>query len=253
MIDYHIHIGQFNEKYFDAFDVFEAIEEAGKEYGIDEIWYSSTSSCRKDVELSKIEEEIAYAQKFISDTLIIKPYLWFTTNYSDLGISIKSATQTFDYCGIKLHPFAHSWDLSNTKHKKSLEQVFEWSSYNQKYVLIHTGVSKECLPIRFEEFFANFPDAKIILAHSNPVDMTISLLKKYKNLQSDIAYSRIENIKKLLKEFSVSENKILFGSDFPITNYYSTHLLKENLSLISQYKKDCETSFLLKPKIFNNY
>lgn len=253
MIDYHIHIGQFNEKYFDAFDVFEAIEEAGNEYGIDQIWYSSTSSCREDVELSKIEEEIAYAQKFKSDTLIVKPYLWFTTNYSKQGITIKSATQTFDYCGIKLHPSAHCWNLDDSHHKRSLLEIFEWSSDSQKPILIHSGISKECLPNRFEEFFRNFPKANIILAHSNPIDMTISLLKEYKNLKCDIAYSRIENINKLLCVFPLSENRILFGSDFPITNYFSSHLLKYNFSLKEQYKKDCGTSCLLKPKIFNNY
>ena len=57
MCDYHIHIGQFNEIYYDALEIFEIIEKVGSQFGINEIHYSSTSSCRDDVELEKVWEE----------------------------------------------------------------------------------------------------------------------------------------------------------------------------------------------------
>lgn len=238
MTDHHIHIGQFNEIYYDAFKVFEAIEAGSAEIGIDEIHYSSTSSCRNDVELEKIEEEISYAQQFESQSLSIKPYLWFTTSYSEKDISVKSAIQTFDYCGIKLHPFAHRWDFSNLKHKKTLEQIFEWSSETKKPILIHTGASRETVPNRFELFFKEYPNSKVILAHSNPIKETAKMMNKYKNVFCDISCVKSQNIISL-KKIVTSKEKILFGTDFPITNYFRTHLFEEKLNLIDQYKSDC--------------
>ena len=80
MTDHHVHIGQFNEVYYDAHEVFAAIEEAGAEVDVDEARFSSTSSCRDDVELSKIEEETEYAL-FYSGRLKVRPYLWFVPSY----------------------------------------------------------------------------------------------------------------------------------------------------------------------------
>ena len=66
MTDYHIHIGQFNEKYYDDLQIFETIEKLSKKTRITTVYFSSTSSCREDVKLSGIEEEINYAQCFNS-------------------------------------------------------------------------------------------------------------------------------------------------------------------------------------------
>lgn len=66
MTDHHVHIGQFNEVYYDALQVFNAIEESAKQNSVTQVYFSSTSSCRDDAELSKIEEETAYALKFKS-------------------------------------------------------------------------------------------------------------------------------------------------------------------------------------------
>ena len=83
MTDHHVHIGQFNEIYYDPLQVLDAIETVASQTLITEVHYSSTSSCRDDVELSKIEEEIFYTQQFRSDVLIAKPYLWFVPKYAN--------------------------------------------------------------------------------------------------------------------------------------------------------------------------
>lgn len=236
MIDYHIHIGQFNKVYYDAYEVFRAIEFSVPKTKVSEIHYSSTSSCRDDVELCKVEEEIAYAQKFSSKSLFVKPYLWYVPKYAEQNISVKSALQAFDYCGVKLHPFAQNWDFSNLKHKKALEEIFECFT-KEKSILIHCGKDKSCSPNRFEEFFKNFTDTNVILAHSNPVEETVEMLKKYKNVKSDIAYTSKGNIQKLMNT-NVNE-KVLFGTDFPITHYFNNHLFGKKISMQAQYLEDC--------------
>lgn len=244
MTDHHIHIGQFNKKYYDAIEVFSVIEEVGTRFGIQEIHYSSTSSCRYDVELLKVEEEISYAQQFSSSNLCVRPYLWFTTNFAEQNISVQSATQQFDYCGIKLHPYAHNWDFTNTKHQKSWEQIFEWASANNRAILIHCGTSPNCHPNRFKTFYQNFPGAKVILAHSYPVKETAEMVNTYPNLFCDTACASLKDITEL-KSMIRNPSKILFGSDFPITHYFANYDSNKTCSLQMQYEKDCmNTTFI---------
>ena len=252
MTDHHVHIGQFNEIYYDPLQVLDAIETVASQTLITEVHYSSTSSCRDDVELSKIEEEIFYTQQFRSDVLIAKPYLWFVPKYANENISAKSALQGFDYCGIKVHPSAQKWDFENPKHKKCLENIFEAASEKENeafHILIHCGLDTECRPKRFEQFFKEYPEANVILAHSNPADETIEMLKKYKNIKCDIAYSKSETIQKLMQ--SDVKNKVLFGTDFPVTHYFETHLFGRKISLEEEYIKDCSKN--LKIELFASY
>ena len=90
MKDYHVHIGQFNELYYDALEIFDVIESTGL---ISEVHYSSTSTCRNDVELIGIEEEIEYAQKYESNFLKVKPYLWYIPKYAKENISVQKTTK----------------------------------------------------------------------------------------------------------------------------------------------------------------
>lgn len=236
MTDYHIHIGQFNEVYYDALEIFNAIETNFSETGVSEVYFSSTSSCRDDVELSKIEEETAYALEFKSQILTVKPYLWFVPKYAREKISVKSAMKTFDYVGFKLHPFAQKWNLENPIHKKCLEDIFEYASENKKLILIHSGID-ESNPLHFEQFFKNFPDAKVILAHSNPPETVANLVNKYKNVFCDTAYAEKKNLKTVLQKIE-DKSKILFGTDFPLTNYFGKRLFGKDLTLEKQYEKD---------------
>lgn len=138
MCDYHIHIGQFNEIYYDALEIFEIIEKVGSQFGINEIHYSSTYSCRDNVELEKVWEEIAYAQNLKSDIMKVRPYLCFVPEYAEEGIYVESAMESFDYCGIKLHSFGQKWNFENPIHRKCLEEIFAWcdekNSCNEKKI-----------------------------------------------------------------------------------------------------------------------
>ena len=240
MTDHHIHIGQFNELYYDALEIFEVIEEIGAMHGIDEARFSSTSSCRDDVELLKIEEETAYALSY-SGKLKVRPYLWFVPRYADENISVFSATKTFDYCGIKLHPVAQKWNFENPRHKKCMEEIFEWSAQSKKPVLVHSGTIPDDFPTRFSPFAIGRPDSTLILAHSNPVKECAELVNAHKNIYCDTACIEKENLEKL-RLLVNDKSKILFGSDFPVTHYFTTHHFGKKCSLKEEYILDC--SFL---------
>ena len=237
MTDYHIHIGQFNEVYYDAHEVFEAIEDAGGKYGVGEVRFSSTSSCRDDVELEKIEEETQYALLY-SGKLKIKPYLWFVPIYAEMGISVFSAAKSFDYCGIKLHPAAQKWDFDNPKHKKYIEEIFEWSAQNKKSVLVHSGTIPEDFPTRFVPFAEQFPASTLILAHSNPAKETAEIVNTHENIFCDTAYIEPDRLEKIFSAVH-DKSKILFGTDFPLTHYYNLRLFGKSFSLKEEYAADC--------------
>lgn len=238
MIDYHIHIGQFNEIYYNSSKIFSIIDKISDETKINQIYYSSTSSCRNDVELDKVEEEINYAQNLILKKIHAQPYLWFIPKYSEQGILVEDAVKAFDYCGIKLHPAGQIWDETNFKHIQTLHQIFKWANDNKKIILIHCGKQSYTLPNRFELFFSEYTDAKIILAHSNPIQETANMVNKYKNVFCDTAFVTEQKFKLLYSNIN-DKSKILFGSDFPITHYYSTHLFLEKKTLKQEYLDNC--------------
>lgn len=244
MTDHHIHIGQFNEVYYDAREVFDIIASLTEQTGVTKILYSSTSSCRDDVELCRIEEEIAYAQNFCPKNLTAQPYLWFVPKYAEQQISVTSAMCAFDYAGTKLHPAVQNWDMANATHQKAMHQIFRWADDGGKFVLIHCGTQDCDLPNRFEDFFREYTNARVILAHSNPVVETATMTNKYKNVFCDTAVLNKRKLKVLQNKIT-DKTKILFGSDFPITNYSNRLLFGKNLTLREQYLKDCEIIYNL--------
>lgn len=234
MTDHHIHIGQFNEVYYDSHKVFEAISVNAERFGINEARYSSTSSCRYDVELFRVEEEIEYAQKFSSSVLKVRPYFWLVPKYAEKNIDFEKAMEKFDYCGFKIHPVSHHWDLRNAKQIKMLENAFSYAQKNSLSVLIHSGKENCCRPERFERFFYEFDNLKFVLAHSAPISAASKMIAKHKNVFCDTAFCEEKYVRKVFEK--IPARKILFGTDFPITHYWS----ERKIALSDQYKKDCE-------------
>lgn len=218
MTDFHVHIGQFNEVYYDAHEVFCAIESTSLETNVDTVFYSSTSSCRYDVELKKIEEEIGYAQSYKSNLLKVQPYMWYVPKYAEKGITVESALKSFDYVGIKIHPYAQKWDLENYLHKKALNEIFRISTEQKKLILIHTGDDFCCRPSYFADYFRQWPNSFPILAHSRPLDDTLKILKQFPNVKCDVSFCKWSVINNLSKK--IKKERMLFGTDFPINNYF---------------------------------
>lgn len=240
MTDHHVHIGQFNEVYYDSHEVFEAISANAERFGINEVLYSSTSSCRYDVELFRIEEEIEYAQKFSSSVLKVQPYFWLVPKYAEENVDFEKAMEKFDYCGFKIHPISHKWNLRNVNQVKMLEKAFSYAQENNLSVLIHSGKEKCCRPERFEKFFDEFENLKFVLAHSAPISAASKMTAKHKNVFCDTAFCEEKYVRKVMEK--IPKERILFGTDFPITHYWS----EKKVSLAEQYKKDCEILNLLK-------
>ena len=236
MIDNHIHIGQYEEIYYEPLKILSIV----KEKGITEAGYSSITSGKEDVNYNEIYSEIMVTiSSFSSESF--KPYLWFVPSYIDEGITTEKAFSDIPYKGIKLHPFANNWDFSNKKQEHCLHELFAFAQEKDIPVLIHTGPNIVDAPNRFELFFGKYPGTKIILAHCRPVDEAIVMLKNYPNVYGDTSFVPEEWIQLLIKNGLGS--KLITGSDFPITHYFATHYENANnkyFTLEDQYDKDVD-------------
>jgi predicted TIM-barrel fold metal-dependent hydrolase len=234
MTDTHIHIGQFEEVYYKPREILQILSDNG----ITESVYSSTTSGKEEVRYNEIRTEIEEALSgFPCDTY--KPYLWYIPSYIDEGLQIEKTMFELPYKGIKIHPFANNWDFSQKKHIRCLHSLFSFAQDENLPILIHTGPNGVDAPNVFEAFFAKYKKVKIILAHCRPIEDAVKMIRKYSNVYGDTSFVSEEGMHILIK--SGVGNKILTGTDFPITHFWTTHIQNKNISLISQYQDDVKT------------
>ena len=220
MIDSHVHIGQFEDVYYDPLEVVDIVMTTAPGI-IDGLAFSSTTSCVEGVAYRRVETEI---QKLLAAmpcaAANVRPYFWFIPDYIEQGVSIENAGGGIPYRGIKLHPYAHQWDFNNSRHLESLRRLFDYAGLHRLPVLIHTGNSGVDSANRFEPFFTEYPQTQFILAHCRPFETARTMIAKYSNVYGDTAFMPGD----ALRGFAASglKHKIIFGTDFPITHYFRT-------------------------------
>jgi hypothetical protein len=238
MRDYHIHIGQFEEVYYPATEVFDAVFADGV---VDSIMFSSTTSCVPSVKYGTVSAEIEAALKLFGPKKTA-PLFWFIPDYIPQGVSIETEMRGLPYTGFKLHPFAQHWDFQSSLHVGTLHTIFDYAAQHKLSIQIHTGESGVDSPDRFAEFFAAYTGVKFILAHSRPADTTIVMLRKFPHVYCDSAFAPEETLRKITAA-GFSE-RIIFGTDFPVTHYFRTKYPPPGknpaVTLAEQYAEDME-------------
>jgi predicted TIM-barrel fold metal-dependent hydrolase len=233
MTDSHIHIGQFNEVYYEAKTVFEAVFGTGK---IDAIAFSSTTSCKDNVKYSEIEKEIDAALSLDDYGGKLFPYFWCVPEYAKQGVSIEKAFGNLPYQGIKIHPHAHRWDFADKSTLIFCDEVFGFATENKLPVLIHTGENRDDSPDKFKDYFSKYASVLFILAHSRPVDVTLQMLNMFPNVHCDTAFANEQTVRTIISAGFI--NRIRLGSDFPITHYFADKYGNKHISLNSKYQED---------------
>jgi predicted TIM-barrel fold metal-dependent hydrolase len=232
MFDHHIHIGQFEEMYYDPLEILQIVVDSGVSGCI----YSSTTSGKDGVKYNEIRKEIELTlSRFPHETF--KPYLWYVPSYKNEGITIEKAMNDLPYQGIKIHPVANDWDRTVPGNDRILHDLFEYADEYRIPILIHTGPNGVDAPNTFEDFFVKYSKVKYVIAHCRPIEDAIKILIKYDNVFGDTSFVPEEWMIKLVQ--SGLKDKIYTGSDFPITHYWETHLSgNSDTSLINQYCDD---------------
>ena len=230
--DFHVHFGQWGENYFDSKKVFEKL----KNFGTDEIWFSSTTSERYCKESFAVQANESLKDKLITGQtlyeliryeiqeailnarnlkIIPHPLYWVIPeiHLSNI-ISVEKAIAELPYEGFKIHPRGNYWCLSDKRIHSLADEIFSCASRNKLMILIHCGEDSFELPTVFEKFIAEYPDVIVQLAHCRPLKETLYMLKKYPNVFCDTAFASEQSCK-IIREQGFSE-KLRYGSDFPI-------------------------------------
>jgi predicted TIM-barrel fold metal-dependent hydrolase len=87
--------------------------------------------------------------------------------------------------------------------------------------LIHTGGIECAHASRFENIIRKNKQQTFVLCHGRPSEEAFMMLNKYDNVWVDTAFLSIDKIKTYISEFN--EDRILFGSDYPINRWFSEH------------------------------
>ena len=128
--------------------------------------------------------------------------------------------------GVKLLPMYAGFDPRDTR----LNPLYERCTREKLPVLFHSGTTFcRDAPLRFtkptlwEEVAERFPDLKMVLAHlGHPWEHEmVALIRKQPNIWTDVSALHYRpwqfyNALMLVQEYGVW-NKLLFGSDFPVT------------------------------------
>jgi uncharacterized protein len=144
---------------------------------------------------------------------------------------LREGHERYGMRGIKLLPMYANF----YPHEERLDPLWRYATEYQLPVLLHTGttfVAKapiDCtLPRHLDVVARRFPDVKLILAHlGHPYEAeTIVVIRKHPNLYADVSALtyrpwQLFHSLMLVHEYNVWE-KILFGTDYPVTTVAET-------------------------------
>jgi predicted TIM-barrel fold metal-dependent hydrolase len=133
--------------------------------------------------------------------------------------------------GIKLLPMYAGF----YPHSPELDDLWSYASRNGLPVLLHTGTTfvdqapLDCtLPRHLDAVAIRYPECRIILAHlGHPYEgETVAVIRKHPNVYADISALfyrpfQLYHSLMLVQEYGVW-NKLLFGTDFPVTTVDDT-------------------------------
>lgn len=240
IFDHHVHIGQFQDVYYNPYKMVDILLNCG----VIGAYISSTTSCidwdtkqEKEILISHIKAEIKELLSYSKErNFDAKPLCWIIPQRYYEGETVDEIYSECDYQGFKIHPRAHDWDLNKKMVVMLLSDICKIAEQKNVPVLIHTGICEFESPSKFKYWFETFPNVKFILAHCcRDVNKILDLFDTYKNLYGDVAFSKPEDLQPIL--YSKHRNRLLFGTDFPITAHNQSMKKYKKRSLYKNYKQ----------------
>ncbi|MGE5405765.1 MAG: amidohydrolase family protein [Candidatus Saccharibacteria bacterium] len=139
----------------------------------------------------------------------------------DPGQEAETALAEWGYKGIKMYPTYHHYYPNDPRAYKVYEKAREFDVP----VLFHEGSSvfpgtrmKYGEPVYFDDVAVDFPELKVVLAHSGRgfwYDAVFFLTKLHRNMYMEISGLPVKKLLQLFPDFEKNADKIIFGSDWP--------------------------------------
>jgi uncharacterized protein len=159
------------------------------------------------------------------------PFLCVDPTQPDWQEELVEGHQDLKMKGIKLLPMYAGFSPND----RSLDYLWQYASQHGLPVLLHTGTTfvanaplEHTLPRLLDDVAIRFPDVKIVLAHlSHPYEgECVAVIRKHPNVYADCSalYYRpfqLYHSFMLVQEYGVW-NKVLLGTDYPVTTVEST-------------------------------
>lgn len=211
LIDSHVHVGWYSDGYHSPQEVLKAEGDAG----VTDICVSSTSTC---AELYKLVVREMKELKRLGG-MHVHPILWISPRMMKTwGIRYMLHSHV-RWEGVKMHWHAHrEWYYNH----KLTEQALDVARRLGVPVLLHTGLFKECYASVFKPMIQKHSDLTFVLAHGQPIDETIDILRVCPNAWVDTAFMPKESLQRL-KEAHLLD-RTLFGTDAPINLVYRQNI-----------------------------
>ena len=207
LIDSHIHVGQYFDRYFSP----QQISYLMKTVGVDYYAVSSTTMCEENYPkvLDELHELIAL------DNEKVLPVMWITPEGLKGNIAWFLESDIQWRC-IKIHPYLHqeSWVADSD----NCNEVVDIARELKIPLLIHTGNESCCQAKKYEHLILKNHDVVFILAHGRPIDEAICLAQKYSNVYVDSAFLPILDMQQIIS--SGLSHKLLWGTDMCIPAHF---------------------------------
>lgn len=207
LIDSHIHVGQYFDRYFSP----QQVSSLMKAVGVDYYAVSSTSMCEENY--PKVLDELHELIRLDGDKVL--PMMWITPEGLKGNIAWFLESDIQWRC-IKIHPYLHpkSWVADSD----NCNEVVDIARELKIPLLIHTGNESCCQAKKYEHLILKNPDVVFILAHGRPIDEAICLAQKYSNVYVDSAFMPIPDMQQIIS--SGLSHKLLWGTDMCIPAHF---------------------------------
>ena len=205
-VDYHVHIGQWYDVYYSYNTVLDTL----KARGVEEAWFSSTSSelyCKESFDVKNNNSDSSQLPTALELYDFIKNEVLEAIEYGK-KINLRAVPLYW------VIPEVHFSTIANISIEKAMKEVFRYADKYELPILVHCGCDDFEKPKLFEKFIAKYPNVKVQLAHCKPLEDTLYMLKKYPNTSCDTAFVS-EDVQNQIIAAGFG-NRIRYGSDFPI-------------------------------------
>lgn len=206
IIDTHIHVGHFFDKYYSPSHISHLMADVGVDYYA----VSSTTMCEENYE--RVLNELNRLIELDGEKVL--PVMWISPDglKGNIAWFLESEIQ---WRMIKIHPELHpeEWHPNGSLFNEVIDIVREMNLP----LLIHTGEKECCHAKNYERLIGRNDDVTFVLAHGRPLSQTLELLT-FDNVFVDSAFMPIDYMKTILENGFA--HKLLWGTDMCIPQYY---------------------------------